>query len=1399
MPVDTGPDRIDFTIPEVDLGDTFNTWRDITNTSVYKLNKVKLYEGLSSGSVNVIVSDGGTAQFKLQDNIVDGLCFAAHVVFGQGVTFNGPVTFNAPTFTVNANIVTIDDYNLILGDTSAASDVNIQAAGGGGLFINRGSGKTAEWLYQPKLDAYSSIYGLCGAWLGNVNIGLSGASAGIVPFLGTTLPIHGSSVRLDGISAGEHGFQVNLVDNPGKTGTRKIEFSRYSPTGSTAFIDVMMEESGISYGGRPYVFIKDGVNRKTVRTPSNHGFVVGTPIVLTGAGAYVAAKADTSDNAEVIGIVSRVVDSVTFELTFIGEVFNINPTANVDGTGLITGSVYYLSPYVQGKLTVTQPTQQGVVHKAVLIATSSTSGVVIPWTGGVLTQPLVLGSSTNTSVRIPQYNKFRLGDVVRYRAFASPTGLTYNIPSGITGATYDYGIFVVAQANTTTEAEVAGIVVATDQIAGTSVNRAFNLMMDGFFEFPQGVSAVNNGSVGNLQTGTVYFLNTDCAGTTQAFEGKTACYNNSSPTQVGYVRKPMMYAISPTKGYLFSYRGDVTGLPGISANVPLESLLIRNLASDQNGDLVFGVYSGGVQGGKQVMVFDNTTKGNVRIGDSNFTSSSVGAGATLSVAGSIFAGDTFATNGSVMLASRYTGAFPTTLNVIGSEYSTGNTVVAYGVRPSSTSSAASFKSTYGSTSLARTAIETGVVDGTSNPKMSFLAYYNTAHTAPGITNTAVGTDVPMYEVMTVTPIGLGFGTSSPGASLDVVGSARVRTRMGIGANSDTYLADALLNFGNNHENTATPTPNQTTSTIRMYSAAGATYGLSVSQLALNIGAHQSGASIRLHVDGAERARLTSSGLGIGTGTPGASLDVEGDAIVYGKLSVGTFTVAPTALFGSWLGVCGGSILSIPRKLGNAAGRQFVFRDVISWGSSSGDFTGALVIEVPIVSNKNQMDTYIIRGYNYGTSSLGEAAGAYECVIGAYAYDHANTGWYAPAGCGYRISGRSPFNTVRLTTLATAGAAGKNVIVLGDVNTRWKHPNITVDVITGYQDNTVTYGSEIPGGWSAGVSTNLSLCGFTANLGVPVYTFPQMNSGLVCGLCGSHGVGTTGPVGVLELSRRIYGVTPTNVAGFTSMNDLSVYNLVLDGYSQHGSGATPNYNGNGIAFAARDSSSTLPFAAIYIGGRGSGSCMNFALSSTYAQGLTAPVMTLHNNRVGIGITAPESTLHVQGAVKRLDPYVCAGRAFNGSLQITGNPAFGHGNRPLVGYGFTSGPANPYGFETYPGSWNTYGYFKSPLEGITRYSVEFDQLCGTTLASQYVSFRFMKNIAGATPSASNATGITVGPEFYSSRQAAALSNGFVMASGKIGVTLAQNETIGLVAYNGSGFVYSDHGTITITTIG
>ena len=39
----TGPNSNLYQIPNVNLGDNFNFWKDVTNTSSYKLNKLKIY------------------------------------------------------------------------------------------------------------------------------------------------------------------------------------------------------------------------------------------------------------------------------------------------------------------------------------------------------------------------------------------------------------------------------------------------------------------------------------------------------------------------------------------------------------------------------------------------------------------------------------------------------------------------------------------------------------------------------------------------------------------------------------------------------------------------------------------------------------------------------------------------------------------------------------------------------------------------------------------------------------------------------------------------------------------------------------------------------------------------------------------------------------------------------------------------------------------------------------------------------------------------------------------------------------------------------------------------------------------------------------------------------------
>jgi len=110
-------------------------------------------------------------------------------------------------------------------------------------------------------------------------------------------------------------------------------------------------------------------------TQASHGFVVGDVLWLNGS-TYAKAKADAANTAEVVGMVSRVIDASSFEMTLSGEVSGL--------TGLVAGEVYFLSAATAGALTVTEPSVVGQVSLPVGVASSTTSLYVAPKRGVVV-------------------------------------------------------------------------------------------------------------------------------------------------------------------------------------------------------------------------------------------------------------------------------------------------------------------------------------------------------------------------------------------------------------------------------------------------------------------------------------------------------------------------------------------------------------------------------------------------------------------------------------------------------------------------------------------------------------------------------------------------------------------------------------------------------------------------------------------------------------------------------------------------------------------------------------------------------------------------------------------------------------------------------------------------------
>ena len=103
MPGSTGPDLNTYTIPEVQLGDTFNVWRDASNTAIYKLNKLKVYDAntdSNAASIGATYTTAGVWTAFVQPTVTSGHTFTNLIRFTSGISASGGFTLGG-----NASIV----------------------------------------------------------------------------------------------------------------------------------------------------------------------------------------------------------------------------------------------------------------------------------------------------------------------------------------------------------------------------------------------------------------------------------------------------------------------------------------------------------------------------------------------------------------------------------------------------------------------------------------------------------------------------------------------------------------------------------------------------------------------------------------------------------------------------------------------------------------------------------------------------------------------------------------------------------------------------------------------------------------------------------------------------------------------------------------------------------------------------------------------------------------------------------------------------------------------------------------------------------------------------------------------------------------------------------------------
>jgi hypothetical protein len=110
---------------------------------------------------------------------------------------------------------------------------------------------------------------------------------------------------------------------------------------------------------------------------TGHGFTVGQWLTRN-AGYYSLACANTEFNAEVVGVITRVLGEDDLILTLSGYVTVL--------ANLLDGYTYFLSATIPGAVVTTPPTSEGSINKPLFIADSATSGFMINYRG-IAAQP----------------------------------------------------------------------------------------------------------------------------------------------------------------------------------------------------------------------------------------------------------------------------------------------------------------------------------------------------------------------------------------------------------------------------------------------------------------------------------------------------------------------------------------------------------------------------------------------------------------------------------------------------------------------------------------------------------------------------------------------------------------------------------------------------------------------------------------------------------------------------------------------------------------------------------------------------------------------------------------------------------------------------------------------------
>ena len=467
------------------------------------------------GDLNTI-QDIGVASLKT----VLGDANEALVRDASGVVTSAKITndnVDAAAGIVDTKLATISTAGKVANGATTATNLNTASA----IVARDSSGNFSAGTITANLTG--NVSGTAANVTGIVAKANGGTGADntnvTFPSTGTLATLAGTETLLNKTTVSSTGLVTGALTLPAGT-----EAQRPAPT--AGMVRYNTDSSAFEgYASGAWSGIGGGGTIDRVTTGSAHDFVVGDLLYLNGS-TYTKAIATAANTAEVVGMVSRVVSSLIFEITLSGEVSGL--------TGLTAGDVYFLSAATTGLATNVEPSVIGQVSVPIGVASTTTTMYVAPKRGVVLggtnarTQLNLASSSPTAIFNAASPSLYTAGELTGWVQLGTSQKFYFQAPFAQNGGSTDWNIspsyvgdtppvgFSITMANT-------GVVTMTcPTFTGTGlVNYALNAPAVGA-TFPLAVDAVS------LTTGTVAAARLPVAGattdgivtqTTQTFAG----------------------------------------------------------------------------------------------------------------------------------------------------------------------------------------------------------------------------------------------------------------------------------------------------------------------------------------------------------------------------------------------------------------------------------------------------------------------------------------------------------------------------------------------------------------------------------------------------------------------------------------------------------------------------------------------------------------------------------------------------------------------------------------------------------------------------------------------------------------------------------------------------------------